>query len=402
MLSIIMSIYVNASSCVKLSSSTATHLFPCERGVRQGCILSPLLFNLFTADLERELRKNKSGVELCSGVPLDMLMYADDVVLISSSAAGLKKHLHTLSEFCQKWRLVVNTEKTKICVFGKDTDTQVYSWNNTILEKTQSYKYLGVWFTKNGKFTKAKKHLADQAKKAMFSLQSTIARLHHPPIPIILQLYYESMLKPIMCYGCEIWGFTDNTDLEKVELRFLKAILHLPTSAPNMAVRGKLGQLSIHMWWKERILKYWDRICSEEVPKLLKAAMYRSLEITQAGGKCWAQNVANIFNNAGYPEFFSGSSGCDKTMRNVIMCSYRDQFIQLWHATLEREHSPSGHGGNKLRSYTLFKNEIHLEPYLMNIQSIALRVAMTRLRVGCHNLEIEVGRYHKPRPLPVS
>ena len=83
-------------------ASTATHLFPCERGVRQGCILSPLLFNLFTADLERELRKNKSGVELCSGVPLDMLMYADDVVLISSSAAGLRKHLHTLSEFCQK------------------------------------------------------------------------------------------------------------------------------------------------------------------------------------------------------------------------------------------------------------------------------------------------------------
>ena len=153
MLSIIMSIYINASSCVKLSSSTATHLFPCEREVRQGCILSPLLFNLFTADLERELRKNKSGVELCSGVPLDMLMYADDVVLISSSAAGLRKHLHTLSEFCQKWRLVVNTEKTKICVFGKDTDTQVYSWNNTILEKTQSYKYLGVWFTKNGKFS---------------------------------------------------------------------------------------------------------------------------------------------------------------------------------------------------------------------------------------------------------
>ena len=122
-----------------------------------------------------------------------------------------------------------------------------------------------------------------------------------------------------MCYGCEIWGFTENTDLEKIELRFLKAILHLLTSAPNMAVRGELGQLPIHMWWKERILKYWDRICSEEVPKLLKAAMYRSLEITQAGGKCWAQNVANIFNNAGYPEFFSGSSGCDKTMRNVFI-----------------------------------------------------------------------------------
>ena len=162
------------------------------------------------------------------------------------------------------------------------------------------------------------------------------------------------------------------------------------TSSSDISSKhGELGQLPIHMWWKERILKFWDRICSEGVPKLLNAAMYHSLEITQAGGKCWAQNVANIFNNAGYPEFFSGSSGCDKTMRNVIMCLYRDQFIQLWHATLEREHSPSGHGGNKLRSYRLFKNEFHLEPYLFNIQCIALRVAMIRLRVRCHSLEIE-------------
>ena len=53
--------------------------------------------------------------------------------------------------------------------------------------------YLGVWFTKKNRFTKEKKHLDDKAKKAMFSLLSTIARLHHPPIPIILQLY-ESML----------------------------------------------------------------------------------------------------------------------------------------------------------------------------------------------------------------
>ena len=235
--------------------------------------------------IERELRKIKSGVELYIHVQ------QNDVVLISSSAAGLRKHLHTLSEFCQKWTLVVNTKKTKVYVFRKDT---VYSWNNTILEKTQSYKYLGVWFTRNGKFTKAKKHLADQAKKALLS---TIARLHHPPIPIILQLY-ESTLKPIMFYGCEIWGFTENTDLEKVELQFLKVILHLPTLAPNMAVRGELGQLPIHMWWKERILKFWDWIYSEEVPKLLKAAIYRSLELLKleenVGHRMWLTMRATL------------------------------------------------------------------------------------------------------------
>ena len=85
-----------------------------------------------------------------------MLMYADNVVLIFSSAAGLQTHLTTLSDFCQKKKLEVNTEKTKMCIFGEDRGSKVFLLNNHTLEKVQSYKYLGIWFTKNGQFNVAK------------------------------------------------------------------------------------------------------------------------------------------------------------------------------------------------------------------------------------------------------
>ena len=124
--------------------------------------LSPLLFALFTEDLEREVKQNSAGNIL------DIIMYADDVVLISSSAAGLRKHITTLSDFSQRRKLEVNTEKTKICVFGGDRNSNVFSLNNHILEKVQSYKYLGIWFAKNGKFHVAKKHLANQANKGQY------------------------------------------------------------------------------------------------------------------------------------------------------------------------------------------------------------------------------------------
>ena len=139
------------------------------------------------------------------------------------------------------------------------------------LEKVKSYKYLGVWFSTNGKFTRAMEYLSDKSKKARFSLQTTLKQLRHPPIPIILQ-FYESTLKAVMCYGCEVWGFNENKHLDGIELRFLKYILHLPLSAPTTAVRGELGQLSLHLWLKERILRYWDRLCSENLPILLKAS----------------------------------------------------------------------------------------------------------------------------------
>ena len=166
-------------------------------------------------------------------------MYADDIVLISSSAVGFRKHLHTLQEYSTKWKLDVNTDKTKVCVFGRDTDCQAFTWKNSTLDKVKSYKYLGVWLSKNGKFNKAREYLSNQAKKASFALLTILHRLNHPPVTLALKLY-ESMVAPIMCYSSEIWGFTENMNLERVELGFLKAILNLPLSSPNMAVLGEI------------------------------------------------------------------------------------------------------------------------------------------------------------------
>ena len=157
--------YANAKSCVKISRGKTTAGFPCQKGVRQGCNLSPLLFNLFTSDLELELGINNAGVEMFN-TRLDLLMYADDIILLSQSAAGLQKHLKSLQSFCQKWKLEVNTEKTKICIFGRSRYQGPFLWKDFHLETVQTYCYLGIWFSKNGKFNKARQHISQQARKA--------------------------------------------------------------------------------------------------------------------------------------------------------------------------------------------------------------------------------------------
>ena len=89
--------------------------------------------------------------------------------------------------------------------------------------------------------------------------------------------------------------------------------------------------------------------------------------------------------NAGH-SFSNTNNGCDIEQRNELMCVYRDQFIQKWHSNLAREHSVRGNGGNKLRTYRLFKKTFQFESYLENINQRCYRVALTRFRVGAHAL----------------
>ena len=96
-----------------------------------------------------------------------------------------------------------------------------------------AYKYLGIWITTNRHFCKAEQHLFNQVKKALFSLKAAIQNLQFPPVSASLKLF-DAMIIPILCYGCEIWGVSERSDLEVVEMYFLTYVLHLPLIASNI------------------------------------------------------------------------------------------------------------------------------------------------------------------------
>ena len=160
---------------------------------------------------------------------------------------------------------------------------------------------------------------------------------------------YDALITPIMSYGCEIWGFKEDRDLEKVEIKFIKPILHLPDSTPTMAVRGELGQLPIFLLWKERILKYWNRLCSENIPIFLREAASLSLHNATAGKQSWAMNTASIFNHASYSSSFFEGNGCDHELTNRLMSVYSSYRlgiatscgITVYEATVEINSEPT-------------------------------------------------------------
>ena len=100
LLDLIRDIYKKTKCAVKIKDCI-TDYFDYTRGVRQGCPLSPILFNLYVNDIFKILNEqNETEIFLKEGEPINALMYADDLILISESKDGLQKQLNKINEYC--------------------------------------------------------------------------------------------------------------------------------------------------------------------------------------------------------------------------------------------------------------------------------------------------------------
>ena len=110
-----------------------TGYFEYARGVRQGCILNPLLFNLYLNELPNLIKDSTSLTDpfiLPNGTKLRTLLYADDLILLSKSKQGLQNCINNVASFYNTWQLSVNQKKTKIMIFAKKSQPKVQ--NNKI------------------------------------------------------------------------------------------------------------------------------------------------------------------------------------------------------------------------------------------------------------------------------
>ena len=115
MLHMLQSIYRNAKSMVHCNNSRSySKLFPQSKSIHQGCNLSPLLFSLFMNDLESYLNCNPSGSCQLNNHRLRLLMFADDIILLTDTETGPQNSTKRLEEFCNGWELSINI---KLLVF---------------------------------------------------------------------------------------------------------------------------------------------------------------------------------------------------------------------------------------------------------------------------------------------
>ena len=111
---------------------------------------------------------------------LVVLLYADDTIVFSNTEVRLISIMQN-ANYCDTWKLNTNYIKTKVVVFGDRQCRHRYiTMYDTRIEVVDTFKFLGVMFSKNRQFTLAKRLSVDQAKKAMFSVYKKIRNLDLP------------------------------------------------------------------------------------------------------------------------------------------------------------------------------------------------------------------------------
>lgn len=403
---VIKHMYTVSKSCIKNNNTTHTRFFESKLGVKQGDNLSPNLFKIFINDLPKCLEQTADPI-LLNSRQVHCLMYADDIVLLSSSASGLQEKITSLEEFCQDWCLTVNLTKTKVLIFNKAGRhlKHNFMYTDKLIECVNKCKYLGITFCSSGSFSTAQNELYQKGLKAYFKLCKDF--LSHNPSPKISLHVFDHTILPIITYACEIWGYFNpmtnrikrkpdiqlddiykGLPCETLHVKFCKFVLGCGKKSTNFAVLSELGRLPIHYNIINAMLRFWHRLqnLDDQFP-ILQDAFLTSIQLHSDGLPSWYASVdkikKDVFNNsiAGLPSLSTTlfKKSCNKFTRIY--------YINQWEKQKEL------YANGKLCTYLQFKNNFGFENYLTILKDFGQRRMLTRFRISAHRLRIELGRY---------
>ena len=361
-----------------------------NQGVRQGCVLSPLLFNIFLSDLPKKLELIQGKLKLDS-TEIGSLIWADDIILLAENENYLAQMLSTVETFCKDNKLTVNTDKTKCMIFNKTGRLfrNKFYLNGVELENVRSYKYLGFLFTPSGEIKSGLHDLRDRAFKAFMKLRNQMGTSFNQNIPIALDLF-DTMIKPILLYSSDFWGclkLPKENPIDKLHMMFCKQLLGVQKQTTNIGVLLELGRIPLNIYACKYAIKNWERIKGKNSNDLLLSSYNDAVN----ENLIWISNLKTILEGKGMLNLFINSYETKPAFINKkLFQTLSDEFHQNAFENIRKEQS-------KLRTYALFKTEIGFEKYLTEIKNPVLRTEITKFRLSNHRLMIETGR-HKNIP----
>jgi hypothetical protein len=390
-------IYNEVSGAVRVNGRL-TDWFKIHSGLKQGCLLSPTLFNIYINDFITGIKSLNAGIKLDDGDYISILAYADDIVMMSPTPEGLQNMLDYLGQWCEQNCMEVKCSKTKAMHFRKasmnKTDVTFKLGMNEI-EIVDSYKYLGLHLNEHMYWNYTAKKVAQAANRSLGLLIAKFKAYGGIPYTCFSTLY-DALVDSIIRYGSGIWGYRSFSCISAVQNRASRFFLGVGKYTPNAAVQGDLGwSTSEYRQWMA-VTRMWHRVNSLKHERINYKAHAWARRLSLAHVKNWTYHVCAFFRKLNLDVLLTPATLPSKGQTIQLVSTKVSETIEIkWQNDINAPNGRTANTGNKLRTYSTFKQQSGVEQYVLSNMSRTDRSALAKFRCGTAPIRIETGRYQQ-------
>ena len=305
-LGLLRALHTGNTASVRVAGATSDP-FQVTMGVKQGCVLAPLLFNVFLLAItllcaqRADEDQNAPGVHLryrCDGGAFRLqrlkalrktkkmivrdMQYADDAAIITNNATELQHELELTDDQYTRLGLQMNTDKTE--VLHRRTDNapaaQTISIRGNTLKEVQDFTYLGSIISNNCSLDREINNRISRASAAFGQLTERVYLNRNLKLPTKIRVY-QAIVLSILLYGSESWTLYSKqlNKLNAFHMRCLRRMLHITwqDKIPNNEVLTRCSCSTIHSVVAERTLRWAGHVQRMPEERLPKAIFYSEL-----------------------------------------------------------------------------------------------------------------------------
>lgn len=313
-----------------------SEVFEVHNGLKQGCALSPSLFNLVMTDLDHALTNSSGGVDM-QHVKVHGLYYADDIVLLAKSEDDLQCMLASADEFANKWNLSFNDRKSKILIIGKRLSSKQWKLGNKSLVETNSYKYLGILINRRVKDnTHIQECVHSKATKQSSYIRYNLA--NHSDINRVAfgNTLWTKVVIPSLAHAAGVWfneTAQSQTTLQSAQYKCAKSVLKLHSKPSRIATTSDLGWLPLLDELDIRRISYFIHMKQMQDTRLTKIIFNELLTLYDSNVKTnfnYFENIKAIFENQGLDHWFHSDFPVQNFKEHVINNSLATNAIKTF------------------------------------------------------------------------
>lgn len=259
-------------------------------GLKQGCVLSPILFALYLRELGEKVIESGKGVKV-GDMKIPGLFFADDVVLMANTKDELQDLLRIAGEYGEKWRLEYSEKKSQVMILGQKCRPgetwevgkfKIPEGQEKVIRigEVEEYEYLGVTIkaTGQGMFRYHMDKVRQKVNRSKGMIKLTAGNSFNKVFTG--RVLWERVAIPGMLYGLDVMSISekDMDWMEKVQNEMGKWLLGAPPCVATEAVLGELGWIKVRDRIAKAKLNYWgylqevgeDRWCRKVYLEALK------------------------------------------------------------------------------------------------------------------------------------